>query len=87
MSYAIRMDAQPEYAMLMRSLTTFRDSVGFHLMDEAPLPDDLAKPLWQAFHLVHGAIDKLAAEYDCDEGLDAIFALSPPNAPDPGDGS
>ena len=61
------MDAEPEYAMLMQSLTAFRDSVGFHLMDETPLPDDLATPLWKAFNLVRGAIDTLGSDHGCVE--------------------
>lgn len=68
------MDAQPEYDMLMLSLAEFRSSVGFHLMDETPLPDALASPLWEAYHLVNGAIDKLASEYGCSESRVIIFA-------------
>lgn len=68
------MAAEPEYAMLFESLTTFRDSAGFHLMDETPLPDALANPLWEAFHLVRGVIDQLVSDHGCVEGGVAVFA-------------
>jgi hypothetical protein len=80
------MDAQPEYAMLMQSLTTFRDRVGFHLMDETPLPDDLATPLWEAFNLVGGAIDRLASDHGWAESGLTVYAPSP-SEPDDRNGS
>jgi hypothetical protein len=71
------MDAEPEYAMLMQSLTAFRDSVGFHLMDETPLPELLATPLWEALNLVRGAIDRLASNHGCVESGLTVYAPLP----------
>lgn len=76
------MDAKPEYAMLMQSLTAFRDSVGFHLMDETPLPDDLATPLREAFNLVCGAIDRLASDHGCVESGLTVYAPLPSESDD-----
>ena len=80
------MDAEPQYAKLMQSLTAFRDSVGFYLMDETPPPDDLATPLWEAFNLVRGAINRLASDYDCVERGLTVYAASP-SEPDDRNGS
>ncbi|MDB5704688.1 MAG: hypothetical protein JWN66_1804 [Sphingomonas bacterium] len=84
--YGLHMDAEPEYAMLMQSLTAFRDSVGFHLMDETPLPDDLAAPLWEALDLIRAAIDRLASNHGCVESGLTVYAPSPSD-PDDRNGS
>ena len=77
MVYVIRMGAQPEYAMLMQSLASFRDDVGFHLMGEPSLPDELAAPLWEAFRTVRTTIDKLASDYGCVESESGFTIYAP----------
>jgi hypothetical protein len=58
------MESQPEYGMLMKSLTVFRDSVSFHLMDETPLPEGIAAPLQRALETVREVIDKLGSDFN-----------------------
>ena len=58
------MESQPEYGTVMKALTVFRDSVSFHLMDETPLPEGIAAPLWQALETVREGIDKLGSDFN-----------------------
>ena len=68
------MEPQPEYGMLMKSLTVFRDSVSFHLMDETPLPEGIAAPLQQALETVREVIDKLGSDFGCQESGNTVYA-------------
>ncbi|HWU72352.1 MAG TPA: hypothetical protein VN137_02640 [Sphingomonas sp.] len=61
------MDAPYNLNALMTFLAAFRDDVGFQLMDETPLPDDLATPLWEALKLVNSAIETLKWQYRVEE--------------------
>ena len=74
------MESQPEYGMLMKSLTAFRDSVSFHLMDETPLPEVIAAPLWQALETVREVIDKLSSDFNGQESGLTVYA--PPSPED-----
>jgi hypothetical protein len=72
------METPPEHAMLMKSLTVFRDSVSFHLMDEPPLPEVIATPLRRALGTVGEVIDKLRADCNCQESGLTVYA--PPSS-------
>ena len=74
------MEPQPEYGTLMKSLTVFRDSVSFHLMEETPLPEGIAAPLQQALETVRDVIDKLRADCNCQESGLTVYA--PPSPED-----
>lgn len=58
---------------LLRDLISFRENVGFRLMDETPLPDELSVPLWEAFRIIHKVIESMKEKYGDIHGPASIF--------------
>jgi hypothetical protein len=58
---------------LLRDLISFRENVGFRLMDDTPMPDDLSEPLWEAFQIVHKVIESMKEKYGDINSHGSIF--------------
>lgn len=43
-------------------------------MDETPLPETIAAPLWQALETVREVIDKLGSDFGCQESGNTVYA-------------
>lgn len=73
------MEAPFDLEKLVKDLAAFRGSVSFHLMNEPPLPPEVAEPLWTADDTVASVLEGLRRQYDAPEGGWTIYA---PEAPD-----
>ncbi|MES2452025.1 MAG: hypothetical protein V4610_15820 [Pseudomonadota bacterium] len=46
-----------------KKMSVFRDDVSFILMEEPPLPDDVAEPLWKIIGDLNQILEKMAVNY------------------------